>query len=101
MFAGTTEAIMPVDLSPYLQLGATAVVAIFALWVIYQNNKSQKSGGGLERIEKVLATQNENHLTHIKDCITVGFKEQAEGTDRIVEAIHSMHIDILKELQKK
>ena len=76
------------DLTPYLQLGATAIVAIVGYWAIAKmwSKKSDNSeiniAENLRRetanIASELKLQNENHLTHIGDDINTGFDRMCE-----------------------
>ena len=88
-----------------LQLGAVAVIFLFAVKEFFSYLKQRKesnggSGGGnsvMEEMLKELRIMNENHLHALKDAIN-------DGNNRIVEAINEgniKQIELLGEIKGK
>ncbi len=88
---------MPQDL---LQLGAVAVIFLFAVKEFFSYLKSRKDNGSkpvLEDMLKELRVMNENHLHSLKDAIN-------DGNARIVEAINDgtvKQVELLGEIKGK
>lgn len=85
-----------------LQLGAVAVIFLFAIREFFAWLKQRKENGGksnavMEAMLNELRTMNENHLHSLKDAINT-------GNDRVVDAINSgnvKQIEILGEIKGK
>lgn len=83
-----------------LQLGAMAVLSLFAVKEFFAYLKSRKEGGGnsvMEAMLKELRSMNENHLHDLKNAINL-------GNDRIVDAVNSgnvKQIELLGEIKGK
>lgn len=83
-----------------LNLGAVAVIFLFAIKEYFSWQKSRKENGGksnevMGAMLKELRTMNENHLVHLKDSIN-------EGNNRIIDAINNgniKQIEILSEIK--
>lgn len=85
-----------------LQLGAVAVIFLFAIKEFFAWMKSRKENGGksnavMEAMLKELRTMNENHLHALKDAIS-------DGNNRLVDAINNgnnKQIELLGEIKGK
>lgn len=87
-----------------LQLGAVAVIFLFAVKEFFSYLKSRKEGGGNgkevymnQAILKELQTMNTNHLHSLQEAIN-------DGNNRIVDAINngnSKQIELLGEIKGK
>ena len=87
-----------------LQLGAVAVIFLFAIkeffaWMKSRKEASSSNGGNsiMESMLKELRTMNENHLHSLKDAIN-------SGNDRLVDAINNgnlKQIELLGEIKGK
>ena len=71
------------DLSKYIDLGATAIVAIFAFYFMWQANKYKGGNGTAKETLAQVKLMNENHLNSI--C-----KEIKDGNQNVVQAITSL-----------
>ncbi len=82
----------------FLQIGAVAIIFIFAVkeFFAYLKVKKQNGNGGLNAaILKELQTMNSNHLTTLTKAIN-------DGNEKIVSAIHSKDgqmLEILGEIK--
>lgn len=89
-------------MNEYLNLGALAIVAIFAIKEFFTWLKSKKNGGNslnqmlLDSVNKI----NENHLKTIQETVGKICEDINTGNDRVVDAIHSMHTDVATRLGK-
>ncbi len=90
---------------PLLQLGALAIIFLFAVKEFFAYLKTRKGGNGvnnnanavMESMLKELRIMNENHLHALKDAINT-------GNDRLVDAINNgniKQIEILGEIKGK
>lgn len=85
-----------------LQLGAVAVIFLFAIkeffaWLKQRKENGNKSNAVMEAMLTELRAMNENHLHSLKDAINT-------GNDRIVDAINSgnvKQIELLGEIKGK
>lgn len=85
-----------------LQLGAVAVIFLFAIkeffaWLKQRKENGSKSNVVMEAMLGELRTMNENHLHALKDAINT-------GNDRLVDAINNgnmKQIEILGEIKGK
>ena len=85
-----------------LQLGAVAVIFLFAVKEFFAYLKAKKSNGNgssalNQAILTELQTMNENHLHSLKDAIE-------KGNERLVDVIHADNtkmIEILGEIKGK
>ena len=87
-----------------LQVGAVAVIFLFAIKEYFSWQKSRKENGNsakgnevMEAMLKELRNMNENHLHSLKDAIN-------SGNDRIVDAINRgnlKQIELLGEIKGK
>jgi len=71
------------DFTPYLDLGATALVAIFAFYFMWQANKYKGGNGTAKETLNQVKLMNENHLNSICSAIT-------KGNQDVVQAINNM-----------
>ena len=86
----------------FLQLGAVAIIFLFAIKEFFSWQKSRRAGNGnnnsvMESMLKELQIMNDNHLHALKDAINT-------GNDRIVGAINDgnvKQIEILGEIRGK
>ena len=86
----------------FLQLGAVAVIFLFAVKEFFAYLKTKKTNGSngygfTEAIFKELQTMNTNHLHSIEKAVR-------EGNDRLIESIHNDNtkmIEILSEIKGK
>ena len=75
------------NISPILQLGATAIVAIIGFWAVVQvvklkkNGKNGKNGNGT--ILKAIENMKTNHLGEVNNKLD----RLANRTDKIVELL--------------
>lgn len=58
------------------------------------NSKDTYDRMSLEKMSSQLELMNTNHLNHIESAIN-------DGNNRLVSAIQAMHMDIIKELNRK
>ena len=67
------------DFGQLSNLGATAIVAIFAFYFMWKNNKNNKKENGGNKLDKQILTElqtmNQNHLNALKTCIEDGNRE--------------------------
>ena len=81
------------------QLGALAVIFIFAMKEFFAYLKTRRGNGGnnpvMESMLKELRTLNENHLHSLKDAIN-------DGNNRLVDAINNSsnkQVELLGEIK--
>ena len=78
---------MPTEIQPeILQLGAVAILFLFAIREFFNWLKNRKENGVLQELKSI----NTNHLNAIQQAVQ-------EGNDRVVKAISDMNAD-LKEI---
>ncbi len=82
--------INPLD---FIDLGATAVVALAAFWAVVQIDKAKKANGNGNGTNKAilqqLQTMNDNHLHSMEECIR-------DGNKQLIETIHNDNIKIIE-----
>lgn len=81
----------------YVELGALAVIFLFAIKEFFAWLRTRKNGNATEVNKQLLdaiTVQNQNHLTHINTALDKMCNDINCGDDKIVEAIKAMHIDL-------
>ncbi len=82
---------MTQDLS---QLGAVAIIFLFAVKEFFAYLKTKKNGNGNETFQAILTElqlMNDNHLHSLKDAIE-------KGNERLVDVIHGDNVKIIEAL---
>ena len=90
------------DLSQFVDLGGTVIVAVMALWAIIQVSKIKKSNGNgwQERTFKELQAMNSNHLHDIQNTIRDSGERMVDavnrGNEKIVELLGEIKGNLMK-----